>query len=329
MATSDGFSVRRVVLSLNAQGQARADDGVPTNIVESPTGFGCADLWVLAGPPASAGDGFDPPRGPFVLEPEPGGLTWRIIRLPLPDPGLPREEQFLHDANDQRFSAEKLGMHTTDTIDFEVILDGEIELEVDRGCVRLGRGDCVVQRGTRHRWRVVGEKACTYAAIMLRTEGGRPPAFDLAPRPGGGTQPRRVVTGLDGHGASIIAVDSSPFGRSTAQEVTTSLLYETGGALAGPLQGGDTLQTVLADGPVGQGVSWRHLEILPGARLIAPGGTLDLVVVLEGEAEVEFGGAAPISVGRDDCLVNRGVATQWRPAGSSAVHLVTAMIAAR
>ena len=329
MGEQDLFAVRRVVVSIDAGGHVRVDDGVPTNIVQSPTGFGCADLWTLSGPPGRADDGVDPPKGPFVLEPEPGGLTWRVIRLPLPDPALPREEQFLHDANDQRFSGEKLGMHTTDTIDFEVVLDGEIELEVDRGCVHLAPGDFVVQRGTRHRWRVVGAHACTYTALMLRTEGAPPSAFDLAPRPGSGAHPRRVVTGLDGHGRSVVIADSSPPSRRTADGTTTSLLYETGGALSGPLQGGDTFDGDITGGPIGRGVSWRHLELAPGARAAQPGGTLDLVVVLQGEAEIDCGGDMPVRLGPTDCLVNRGVATTWRSLGSAPVRLATAMIAAR
>ena len=44
-------------------------------------------------------------------------------------------------------------MHTTDTIDFEYVLSGEIALELDDGAeVVLHPGDTVVQNGTRHRW---------------------------------------------------------------------------------------------------------------------------------------------------------------------------------
>jgi mannose-6-phosphate isomerase-like protein (cupin superfamily) len=329
LARPDGFVVRRVVLGRDPLGRVRVDDGVPTNIVQSPTGFGCADLWTLSGPPLSIGDGFDPPKGPFALEPEPGGMTWRVIRLPRPDPALPREEQFLHDPNDPRFSGEKLGMHTTDTIDFEVVLNGAIELEVESGCVLLGPGDCVVQRGTKHRWRVVGGNACTYMALMLRAEGAPPSAFDLAPRPGRGTHPRRVVTGLDDQGRSVIVADASPPCTATVDGATTSVLYETGGALSGPLQGGDEREGDIADEPIGRGVSWRLLEIAPGARTVQPEGTLDLVMVLAGEAEVDVGGDAPVRLGPNDCLVNQGVATAWRSSPSNPVRLATAMIAAR
>jgi mannose-6-phosphate isomerase-like protein (cupin superfamily) len=49
------------------------------------------------------------------------------------------------------------GMHTTDTTDFEIVLSGQIVLELDDGAeVTLNPGDTVVQNGTRHRWRNPG-----------------------------------------------------------------------------------------------------------------------------------------------------------------------------
>jgi quercetin dioxygenase-like cupin family protein len=49
-------------------------------------------------------------------------------------------------------------MHRTQSLDFGVVLEGEIELVLDSGeTQRLGRGDTVVQRGTNHAWRNVGE----------------------------------------------------------------------------------------------------------------------------------------------------------------------------
>lgn len=59
------------------------------------------------------------------------------------------------------------GMHTTPTIDFEVVLDGEITLELDEGStVVLRRGDTVVQNGTRHRWLNHGSVPATYAVFL-------------------------------------------------------------------------------------------------------------------------------------------------------------------
>ena len=60
------------------------------------------------------------------------------------------------------------GMHTTDTIDFEVILDGEIWLELDNGVeVHLKTGDTVVQNGTRHAWRNHSNKTCRLAVFLI------------------------------------------------------------------------------------------------------------------------------------------------------------------
>jgi mannose-6-phosphate isomerase-like protein (cupin superfamily) len=58
------------------------------------------------------------------------------------------------------------GMHTTDTIDFEVVLEGTVVLELDDGAeVTLNPGDTVVQNGTRHRWRNPGDTTARLAVF--------------------------------------------------------------------------------------------------------------------------------------------------------------------
>jgi mannose-6-phosphate isomerase-like protein (cupin superfamily) len=60
------------------------------------------------------------------------------------------------------------GMHTTDTIDFDYVAAGEIILELDDGAeVHLRTGDCVVQNGTRHRWRNAGDQPCTIVTALV------------------------------------------------------------------------------------------------------------------------------------------------------------------
>ena len=59
------------------------------------------------------------------------------------------------------------GMHTTDTIDFEVVLEGTVVLELDDGAeVTLHPGDTVVQNGTRHRWRNDGDTPARLALFI-------------------------------------------------------------------------------------------------------------------------------------------------------------------
>jgi mannose-6-phosphate isomerase-like protein (cupin superfamily) len=69
-------------------------------------------------------------------------------------------------------AGETAGMHTTQTVDFEVVLTGEIILELDDGAVRTLRPfDTVVQNGTRHRWRNPGPEPAVMAVFMV---GARP-----------------------------------------------------------------------------------------------------------------------------------------------------------
>jgi quercetin dioxygenase-like cupin family protein len=60
------------------------------------------------------------------------------------------------------------GMHTTDTVDYCVILAGEVWLELDDGALTcLRAGDTVVQNGTRHAWRNLGDEPVTMAVVMV------------------------------------------------------------------------------------------------------------------------------------------------------------------
>jgi mannose-6-phosphate isomerase-like protein (cupin superfamily) len=60
------------------------------------------------------------------------------------------------------------GMHTTDTVDFDVVVSGEVVLELDDGVeVSLKAGDCVVQNGTRHRWSNRGRENCVIAVSLI------------------------------------------------------------------------------------------------------------------------------------------------------------------
>ena len=60
------------------------------------------------------------------------------------------------------------GMHTTPTIDYDIIISGELWMELDDGVeVHLTPGDCVIQNGTRHAWRNRGTEPCFMVSIMV------------------------------------------------------------------------------------------------------------------------------------------------------------------
>ena len=63
------------------------------------------------------------------------------------------------------------GMHTTDTVDFDVVVSGEVVLELDDGAeVLLKAGDCVIQNGTRHAWHNRSSENCVIAVTLLGAE---------------------------------------------------------------------------------------------------------------------------------------------------------------
>ena len=64
-------------------------------------------------------------------------------------------------------------MHVTQTVDYAILLDGELWLELDDGeTVHLSAGDVVVQQATRHGWRNQGEHPATIAFVMLGPQSG-------------------------------------------------------------------------------------------------------------------------------------------------------------
>ena len=88
--------------------------------------------------------------------------------LPRARTGTPVDEQWIRVEGDD---PDRPGMHATDTLDFMVVLDGEIVLGLDDGEHTLGPGDTVIQRGTAHRWRVAGDRPCIYAVHVAHRAG--------------------------------------------------------------------------------------------------------------------------------------------------------------
>ena len=58
-------------------------------------------------------------------------------------------------------------LHRTDSIDYAVVMSGEIDMELDDSVVHLKAGDVLVQRGTIHNWVNKGSEACTIAFVLI------------------------------------------------------------------------------------------------------------------------------------------------------------------
>jgi len=175
--------VRRVVAGIGPEGRSGVlSDGPPrrTAVYESVPGFTSALIWSTAAD-ASVGRGSltdDSLQASFV--PGPGETRLMFVTFP-PDAVMMRAdfdpaafgEEFARHAPGlaERFEREHPGMHTTDSIDYDVVLEGEIVLELDDGQeVLLRPHDVAIQHGTRHAWR----NRCDKPAKMLFVLVGAP-----------------------------------------------------------------------------------------------------------------------------------------------------------
>ena len=57
--------------------------------------------------------------------------------------------------------------HFTETVDYVIVMSGEMDMELDAETVTLRAGDVLVQQGTRHNWINRGIEACRFAAILI------------------------------------------------------------------------------------------------------------------------------------------------------------------
>ena len=304
-------SVRRVVTGHEGGQAVVLSDGAPPNTISVPSGFGVSELLWLDGPATGADAGGDRDDGGFPLEPPAGGLSARVIRMPGGGDWLRVDD----DDPDQP------GMHVTDTLDLMLVLDGRIVLGLPDGERTLGPGDVVVQQGTPHRWRVSGDDACTYVVVMLRPD-PRHPVPDLSPSAAGGGGIRRVVTGppIDGE---------APDGMRAGGTVLLDL-WQTGGPLAAPTQGGD-VEGPWALEPAGGGVALRWLEMAP--RDFGPDegwhttATIDIDVILAGRLALELPGGTHTELGAGDVVIQRGTEHRWLPLGDEPVRMAAVMVA--
>ena len=139
------------------------------------------ELWATDQVPTLPDDSaIDPTMAMSRFVPGPTGTRFRIVRLPPTHEILNGLQQaFDAAALQQEFFAkapglaethetEDSGMHTTATVDFDIVLSGELWLELDNGAeVQLKPGDCVIQNGTRHAWRNRGTEACIMASVLI------------------------------------------------------------------------------------------------------------------------------------------------------------------
>ena len=181
-----GRMVRRVVTGHDSNGKAvfASDEAVAPALLAAMPGSEFHRLWGADAAPSFPDDGASPAQPTYF--PPVGGFRFGMFTIP-PESissGRPAEGGPAPELDDPAAAMAEIdqklpgmlsymepgapGMHTTDTIDFEVILAGSCMLELDDGAeVTLNVGDTVVQNGTRHRWKNPGTEPCHLAVFLI------------------------------------------------------------------------------------------------------------------------------------------------------------------
>lgn len=171
-------SIRRIVTGHDGEGRAAvATDGVPprTDVFRHVPGMVSRLVWATPAAPALPYGGDDPTPAVTSIVPAPGESRLLIVTFP-PDsvfgsPGFDpqaaqRENLAISPGLAELFEPD--GMHQTPTVDYAIVLDGEVWLELDDGCAeRLVQHDVVVQNGTRHAWRNKSTRPVTLAFVLI------------------------------------------------------------------------------------------------------------------------------------------------------------------
>jgi mannose-6-phosphate isomerase-like protein (cupin superfamily) len=143
------IKIRRVVTGHDDQGRAKVliDEQVK-NVISTRPGANSSVIWSSVGFPVN-NDGDDDPSAKPIATTIDNGTVFRIVSF---GPGVtPRN-------------------HRTDSIDYAVVMSGEIDMELDVGSVHLMAGDVLVQRGTIHNWVNKGKEPCVIAFTLVASK---------------------------------------------------------------------------------------------------------------------------------------------------------------
>jgi hypothetical protein len=170
--------IRRVVCENNKEGKSViVEDGPPKHERRDPNNPGrrVCNLWATFGSPAPIGD---PDRSTEIkgILPPPGGTVVKIIDMP-PEPKATAERDrtvahaFSAQAQEpglrRRPETGHPGMHETDTVDYAVVLKGEIYAMVDGGETLLKEGDILIHRATNHAWSNRSSETCRVLFVLV------------------------------------------------------------------------------------------------------------------------------------------------------------------
>jgi mannose-6-phosphate isomerase-like protein (cupin superfamily) len=173
-------TIHRVVTGHDENGKAvvSSQGPLPTVVeIAAVPGMVFHEVWTTAGSPAPIDNGIDPTLMPLRLLPPKSGTRVRFVDFPPETPDvLVRASEKSKDAFTQISDLAALTvkadsphplMHRTETVDYGIVIEGEITLVLDGSEALLRPGSVVVQRGTNHAWANRSGRPCRMLFVLV------------------------------------------------------------------------------------------------------------------------------------------------------------------
>jgi mannose-6-phosphate isomerase-like protein (cupin superfamily) len=169
--------IRRVVTTVNKDGKAVVlfDGANPHKVVRPNRSVTSRLVWVTDQTPADISGTADRAATNIGIAPPHNGSVFRIIDIPPTPPEIETlEKDYLHKQIGDHAPKKGLPprhplMHRTLTIDYAIIMQGEIDMLLDNSEVHLKAGDVLIQQGTNHAWVNRGTEPCRIAFILIES----------------------------------------------------------------------------------------------------------------------------------------------------------------
>lgn len=169
------YTYRRVVTGHDENGTAVVVSDQPaTHLLQRPNrpGVTLTNFWISNETPAQYDGDEETCVGKFVLHPPKNGSVFRCVEFEPENPEvlakLDGKAAFaeMGAAANVVEGARHPFMHRTDTLDYAIVVKGEIDMLLDDSAVHLKAGDVVIQRGTNHAWSNRGTESCIIAFVL-------------------------------------------------------------------------------------------------------------------------------------------------------------------
>lgn len=173
VSTPPPAPVRRIVTGHHPDGRSVvASDGSPSRVFDDlgEPGLVFHEIWNVRSVPATVDrDDAEPPEERLTLAPPKGGVRLRVLDIP-PDSAAADFDAVFDNigGGDARVASTRhRSFHRTESIDFGIVLDGEIVLLLDDSETTVHAGEIVVQRGTNHGWVNRTDRPCRIAFVLV------------------------------------------------------------------------------------------------------------------------------------------------------------------